>query len=319
MGHLKELVGNWGVTRQDVDFNGVTNTEGDLTDMVLSVRTLQDAETAKFTVAHELGHAVDAYYGDGWHTDPRLSLDVARNKTTGQRRVRGHGVVAREITDLYRKDPDSVVMQELRYPLDRDAYSDLNTGTVRSELFAQLFAMSLQPDTMAFIKDNMPHTRAFLEELHAQLKHPETIAEIQEYAQDARQAVARADDARGTSGSPSSKRGEGVRHPTRGDELNRQGGNDRSADLGLDTALNTRFSRAHTLTAAKRAQLGETVTRMDEAKGRVGKWFKRAGDAALRTVAFTKDLAFQACPDFKGIKTSSSLIEANAISVSSLP
>jgi hypothetical protein len=120
---------------------------------------IQNRDDAEWNVAHELGHIQDGVLdGRSDHADqPELNISSANGK------IRPSGVVAKEVFDYWNANRDTELGQRLDYPFDTTKFGDLNSQRVREELWAQLWAMFVNPRTNFDMEEAMPTAFRFME------------------------------------------------------------------------------------------------------------------------------------------------------------
>lgn len=160
LGHMLDWVGEW---------RSAGNRDTDVADGWLEgygsqyVLTLKDASAlgtsanATWVMLHELGHAADlAPSGGVYSAHPDMRFEMADGRAVGR------GAVAAEMAELYENDPWwSAVLQ---YPLDARRYGVTDGETVAGELFAQLFAMYVDPKGRAKLQLDAPLAFQFIQE-----------------------------------------------------------------------------------------------------------------------------------------------------------
>ena len=158
----------WSVTYDPVGWDAVFTVVDGKRTIILNGAAMEDEFTAKLSTLHEIGHAVENLQDGGdFSGDAQFNL----RKQNGQPVAIQKGSVADELISHY-KTQDSALSQLLAYPLDMadENSSAMSLDELRQELFAQVWAFSVMPDGMNFLKQNLPATANFLESVHEQVK-----------------------------------------------------------------------------------------------------------------------------------------------------
>jgi hypothetical protein len=155
---------------RNVDWDGIITTIDNQVAVVLRQDVAVKKGRMKFTMAHEIGHAVDQTVQglNTYSSDPRLNLKKTKDS------VIPLGEVAVEMAKVRKKNPD--INRLLNYPFAFNEVSDLNADEIRQELFAQIWAMyTSSPITRDFIEQEAPKTAAFMKEVLANVQSTENF------------------------------------------------------------------------------------------------------------------------------------------------
>lgn len=130
----------------------------------LNAAKLSNPSYAAEVALHEIGHAVDmAPHGGVYSSQPEMSVVVKSGKVTPV------GAVARELYGLFQTNERW--KNFLEYPFDVKIHKDLDNSTkVEAELFAQIFAIYVNPKARAEIERVAPVTAAYMKEVINDIK-----------------------------------------------------------------------------------------------------------------------------------------------------
>ena len=159
--HVLDKVQLWMVAPDTVDFDAaVMLVDGKQT---LAVRSgmLVDADTASWSMHHEMGHVADeAFTTGGILSDaPELNLTIKNGV------VKPMGKVVSEVMTHMAENPDSEFTRSMGYPLNhsRNDTKNMTSDETRMEVFAQLWAFFNTRIGNEYLADNLPLTYDFME------------------------------------------------------------------------------------------------------------------------------------------------------------
>lgn len=159
LSHLTSYVDVWAVARNPKDKTLADGAAWSHNGKTYVYTKHPRGKLARFVLSHELGHGVDmASEGGVYSADPRMAM---RSQTEPA------GDVARELYDLWASG--SELGKGLAYPFDTDL-TEMDGEVAQSEVFAQLFAMFLDPSTREALYDEAPAAAYFMEDVLEDLR-----------------------------------------------------------------------------------------------------------------------------------------------------
>ena len=122
-------------------------------------------DAIKHVINHEIGHSVDEAAYDGIYSS-QPEFNVNKVKKDGTFDPSYMGSVMKELYKLFETNPE---FGFLEYPFDAKGANN-NSQVVRGEVFAQIFAVMLDPDARAALKQQAPITYDFFKDVINDLK-----------------------------------------------------------------------------------------------------------------------------------------------------
>ncbi len=166
IGNAFNAVGQFFVSyNPNVDWDGIITNIDQKVAIVLRQDIAASRGNAMWTMAHEIGHAVDqAVQGqDTYSSDPRLNLRLVNGKLVPM------GEVAIEMSKLYNTDEAAKAI--FGYPFDPKEVKGLSLNEMRQELFAQIWAFYTSgPVGQRILEQKAPATAKFMKEVLARVQ-----------------------------------------------------------------------------------------------------------------------------------------------------
>lgn len=141
---------------------GIMFREGALTDEVADPEGIAH---------HEIAHALDlAGYGGVYSSQPEMLVSIQKGKLVPT------GAVSREMFKLY--NSNVYWKGALQYPFNHNSYEKLksDSGRIRTELFAQLWAIYANPITRTALEHDAPITAKYLSEVLNDVRATKTFS-----------------------------------------------------------------------------------------------------------------------------------------------
>lgn len=166
IGNAFNAVGQFFVSyNPNVDWDGIITNIDQKVAIVLRQDIAASRGNVMWTMAHEIGHAVDqAVQGqDTYSSDPRLNLRLVNGKLVPM------GEVAIEMSKLYNTDEAAKAI--FGYPFDPKEVEGLSLNEMRQELFAQIWAFYTSgPVGQRILEQKAPATAKFMKEVLARVQ-----------------------------------------------------------------------------------------------------------------------------------------------------
>lgn len=166
IGNAFNAVGQFFISyNPNVDWDGIITNIDQKVAIVLRQDIAASRGNAMWTMAHEIGHAVDqAVQGqDTYSSDPRLNLRLVNGKLVPM------GEVAIEMSKLYNTDEAAKAI--FGYPFDPKEVEGLSLNEMRQELFAQIWAFYTSgPVGQRILEQKAPATAKFMKEVLARVQ-----------------------------------------------------------------------------------------------------------------------------------------------------
>jgi hypothetical protein len=161
MSSLYEDIDIWMIADNSVDFDAAVFPQGNKKVMVLRAGLVlgSDMDLVTQVTHHELGHIADDVFHGGGLSSGRQAFNVS----VVNGKIRPMGEVMKEVHDFYNAEPDSEISKLLGYPFDFQTHGALSSNRLREEVYAQLWAIYVNPKLRNDLEDSLPTTFDFME------------------------------------------------------------------------------------------------------------------------------------------------------------
>jgi hypothetical protein len=161
MSSLYEDVDIWMIADNSVDFDAAVFPQGDKKVMAFRAGVVLGADMGLVTrvTHHEIGHLADDVFHGGGVSSGRQAMNVS----VVNGKIRPMGEVMQEVYDFYKAQPDSEIGKLLQYPFDFQKHGSVSANRLREEVYAQLWAVYIDPELRTELEDGLPTTFDFME------------------------------------------------------------------------------------------------------------------------------------------------------------